>query len=295
MTEPTIPGSPWHASGPTLQAYVEGTLDVARSASIEQHLLACASCRLEVAGRFRTGEPSAVGSDDLWSSIIDEVDRPRLGRFASVVSRIGISEGTLRVLSATPALRFSWFAAMGAALVFAIASAVRPQGTDVLLLVLAPLLPLVGVGAAYGAGVDPMYELTRAAPMPGSRIFLLRSLAVLLTAIPLTLFASVVLPYEGPIAIAWLLPALGLVGATLALSTWTRPPYAAALAASAWLLLVGFSWVRSARLDVAFTTTVAFRAPGQILFALLALAGTAAFGLRLRTFDQPDHLRVEAH
>ena len=48
-------------------------------------------------------------------------------------------------------------------------------------LVLAPLLPLAGVAAAYGRDVDPTYEIGLAAPMRSFGLLLVRALAVLAT------------------------------------------------------------------------------------------------------------------
>ena len=51
---------------------------------------------------------------------------------------------------------FAWLLGLPLAAIFAVVNAMRPQGSDGLLLVVAPLIPLAGVGTAYGAGADPM-------------------------------------------------------------------------------------------------------------------------------------------
>ena len=165
---------------------------------------------------------------------------------------------------------------------------------DAFLLVVAPLIPLVGIGTAYGAGVDPLYELARATPLPGSRVFLYRSLAVLVTALPAVLAGSLLLPVDGTAAVGWLLPALGLAGLTLALSTWTEPRTAALVAGAAWLTVLSGSWVRAAGADgTRLASLLLFRPAGQVLFALLAVAGAAVFWMRLERIDAPHELTVE--
>ncbi len=178
---------------------------------------------------------------------------------------------------------------------FAVANAVRSEGSDSLLLVIAPLIPLFGIATAYGAGVDPLYEVARATPIPGSRVFLYRSLAVLCSSLPLVFAASSVLRVDGLVAIAWLFPALGLVGATLALSTWIPPRLAAAVAGAAWLVLLAAVWMRSVRLTgYRFDGTFAFQPAGQLTFGLIAIGGAALFIARLGQFDRPDEIRMEA-
>jgi hypothetical protein len=298
MNEPrSTRATEWHASEALLLEYTELRLDVARAASLEQHLLACASCRSSLASLSTDGAAGTIERDQLdrlWLDIIDEVDRPRLGRVASLLVRLGLSERTMRVVAAAPALRLPWLGSVVGALAFAVLAARQPNGSDGVLLALAPLLPLVGIGLAYGSGVDPLHELARSAPMPQSRIFLYRSAAVLITALPLTLVASLVLRFDGLEAMSWLLPALGLVGATMALSTWVQPRVAAMATGGAWIGVLVVAWVRSARLDGSRLSTIFVFAPtGQLVFAVMAVAGAAVFFLRPGHLDQPDHVRLE--
>jgi len=287
-------GATWHASQDMLRAYAELRLDVARCASVEQHLLACDTCRglLAAFGQASTTERAQL--DELWLEIIDEVDRPRMGRIASALHRFGLGEGTLRIVAVAPALKLPWMGSVVMVLVFAVFAAMQPNGSDAVLLVLAPLLPLAGIGMAYGVGVDPLHELARSTPMPQSRIFLYRASAVLLTALPLTFVASLLLRLDGLAAMGWLLPALGLVGATMALSTWIPPRVAATVAGTSWLGLLFIAWARTARLDgTAFSSIVVFRPTGQALFAGMAILGLAVFLLRPEHLDQPHPVRLE--
>ena len=203
MSDPrSIEQPPWHVSRRLLEEYVGIDLDMARSASVEQHLLACSQCRGALSSIALDDADSVEVLDELWLDVIDAVDRPRPGMVGRLLQRIGVADHVAAVVAATPALRLSWFASIIVTLVFAAANTVRADGSDSLLLVLAPLIPLVGIGTAYGAGVDPLYEVARAAPLPGSRIFLYRSLAVLFSSLPLVLAASFVLRVDGLVAIA---------------------------------------------------------------------------------------------
>ena len=59
----------------------------------------------------------------------------------------------------------------------------RPPGPSLLLL-LAPVAPLLGVAAAWARGTDPAYELVAATPRAGLYLVLRRTLAVLVVVIP---------------------------------------------------------------------------------------------------------------
>jgi hypothetical protein len=295
MKPPTPSGLPaWHAPDDQLEDYAAKTLDVARSASVEQHLLGCADCRSRLAAIARTDANAGAELDALWLDVIDTVDLPRPGVVRVVLRRLGCSDTVSMVVAATPALRFSWLTSIVVALVFAFLMATGVGVEGAFLLVIAPLIPLLGIGTAYGTGVDPLHELARAAPLPGSRVFLYRSLAVLLTALPVVLAGSLLLPVDGTAAVGWLLPALGLAGLTLALSTWTEPRTAALVAGGGWLAALSGTWVRASGVDGArLTSLLLFRPAGQVLFAVLALAGAAVFWMRLERIDAPHELTME--
>ena len=73
----------------------------------------------------------------------------------------------------------------------------RPAGTDrglALFLVVAPLIPVAGVAAAFGPGLDPTWEITVAAPGGGFRLLLLRAAAVFATTFAMASVASLALP-----------------------------------------------------------------------------------------------------
>lgn len=218
---PDRPGrrAEWHVAADVLVAYVDQRLDPARTSSVDQHLLTCATCRAGVATQVSVSVTDQDALGAIWADVIDDVDRPRVGVVERAMRRIGIHDHVARLLAATPALRLSWLAGVAVTLLFAAANAGRDGGTDDALLLVAPLVPLLGIATAYGRPVDPLFELVKASPLPASKLFLLRALAVLATAIPLALVASLLLPVDGWRAVSWLAPALGLAGLALALST----------------------------------------------------------------------------
>ncbi|MGW2119221.1 zf-HC2 domain-containing protein, partial [Streptomyces zhihengii] len=110
-------------------------------------------------------------------------------------------------------------------------------GARPLLLLVAPLLPLAGVGLSYGRYADPLHELVASTPSGGLRLLLVRTAAVLLVSLPLLTAAGAVLPpgAGGPGAAAWLLPGLALTSAALAIGSYTGCRNAAAGLGLLWL------------------------------------------------------------
>jgi hypothetical protein len=106
-----------------------------------------------------------------------------------------------------------------------------------LFLALAPLIPVAGVALAYGQMVDPAHETTVAAPVDGFRLLLIRSCAVTTASALLALVVDMVMPSPQYTAI-WLLPALALTLATLAVGTRLPLWMAAAAVAGAWVLIL---------------------------------------------------------
>jgi hypothetical protein len=256
----------WHADGALLAAYHDQRLDAAARWSVEAHLTSCAACRLQ-AGELV--DPARLRR--LRAALIDAVDEPRAGVAERLLLRLGVADHTARLLAATPALRGSWLLAVAATLGFAVLAGWTHPGQDANLafLCVAPLVPLAGIAAAYGPGVDPTYEIGLAAPLGSFRLLLLRAAAVLGTATLLAATASLALPQLGWDAVGWLLPALGLTASSLALATTIEPLLAIGITASAWILAVVVTVLPPEPSSVLFTTA------GQLAFAALALLAAA--------------------
>jgi len=256
MTTPTM----WHADDALLDRYAAGSLDMARAASVEAHLVACAACREAVGARVDCGRLGAI-----WAEIVNTVDAPRRRPAERVLARLGVRPHTARLLVATRSLQVSWLVAVALALGFAVAAASQGRHSDLLFLIVAPILPVAGVAAAFGPAMDSAFEV---APLTGARLLLVRSAAVLVTTITLAALAALALPSFDWMAVAWVLPSLGLTTSCLALSTVTTPERAAGAVTTAWFVAVLLT-VGEMRDGLA-----AFRTSGQFTFlGLTALAG----------------------
>ncbi len=273
------PRSEWHLDDAQLRAYAAGALDFAGEASVEAHLLACANCRGVVAPLVH-----AARVDTVWANVVDELDAPRQTLLERVLVRFGVAEGTARLLAATPSLRTSWFAAVAVALFFALVAAhSAPHGTLIFLLV-APVLPVAGVAAAYGRHADPAYDVGLAAPYSSFRLVLLRSTAVLVTTAALAAATAALLPAGAWLAAAWLLPALALTSATLALSMRFDAVWSAGVVATAWVVVVG-GRVPVLGADAGYA---AFGVAGQLSCAAIVLiSGIVLFGRHRGLTDAP--------
>lgn len=268
--------SDWHLDDAVVTAYADGTLDDPRAFSAEAHLLDCATCR----DRIRTATPRHE-VDERWDGIVAELDAPQPGPVERLLRRLGVPEHLARLLAATPALTGSWIGAVAIALGFAVTAA-HLGGTDAWLLVFlgaAPLVPLAGVAAAYGPGIDPAHEIGVAAPMSGWHFLQLRTTAVLVVSVLLGGIASLALPQVGWLAIAWLLPGLAATALTIALATLVPSRWAAIGVAAVWLGLVS----RAAR-SLADPLSV-LAAPAQAACAVLLVVATAVTVVRRQRFD----------
>lgn len=265
----------WHARSETLAAYVRGEVDEATAYSLDAHVLACAPCRHEVAGRT-----ARAPLDRIWRGIDSQLEMIRPGRIERLLLRLGTGDHVARVLAATPSLRLSWLAAIALVLGFAGMAAHSGDAGLLFFLVLAPLVPLAGVAAAYGPGLDPTYEIGLAAPMRSFRLLLIRSVAVLATSVVLAGAAALPLPGLDWRAAAWLIPALGLTTTSLALSTFVRPLWAAGGTAFVWVMAVT---VVEGLSELPLAT---FRLAGQLAALACLAVGVIALAARRDSFEQ---------
>lgn len=192
--------------------------------------------------------------------------------------RAGVRDDVARIVAATPSLRASWLVAALAAAAFALWGANGdPRLLSVILLV-APVLPVAGVAAAYGPWADPMYEITQATPSSGMRVLLLRSIAVLLAAAAMVSLAALSLPGTGLTAITWVLPALALCSSSLMLATFMPLPRAAIIVAAAWLSLAVVT-------NLTGPATSVFRGSGQLAFFAVTVASSLVLSRRRHQLD----------
>lgn len=266
----------WHADDAALSRYVAGDAGPVDGPSIEQHLLHCPDCRARIAEHV----PSRP-LDLVWDRIRSGVEEPRQTPVQRGLVRAGMSDSDALLVAAAPSLRSSWLLGLAGTLGF-VALSVAYGGARGLafFLLVAPLVPVVGVAFAYGPDVDPAYEVGRAAPYPAARLLLLRTAAVLATCLPLVAATSLVVPGLAAGAFAWLLPALAFSAVVLAASTWCRPAVAATAVGLAWACAVGTAAV--AREATAVLTPVLLAGYG-----LLGAAAVLVLRRRLRSIPPP--------
>lgn len=228
-------GAGWHAGDDILASYAAGTAEAVVAWSVEAHLTGCARCR---------------------SALSAQVDAERLARNRSVVMvraalgegglarralrRCGVPDHLLRLLAVTPSPRLSWLlSVMGVlAVVTGEAAAARhgwiAAGGPVRLagypgqalapfLLVAPLLVLAGVAAAFLPAFDPACRLAVAAPFSGITLLLARSVAALAAALVPVTAAAFLLPGPRWLPAALLLPSLALCALALAAATVMDP------------------------------------------------------------------------
>lgn len=273
----------WHVDTALLDRYASDALSAAGMASVEMHVTSCEHCRAQVTTRADAAAQARV------KLFLDEhLDTPPVGRLERALHLAGLRDADARVIGATLTLHGSWLVACVLALAFVVlATTTGPERAGLAaFLIAAPLVPLAGVAVAYGPRVDPTFEIATAATLPGARIVALRTMAVTAPAIPAVAVLSLFLPV-GPLAFAWLLPALGLAAASLALGTLMPLARAATGLATLWLLGAGVGLAGAPRTSgEAFVRGIAaFRPSGQLLFASLAAVSFVLVALRRAEFE----------
>jgi hypothetical protein len=268
----------WHATPEILEAYTEDRLDPAGSASVEAHLVACEACRAACASTVDDDELEAI-----WQHVAEAVDTARVPWSVRLLRAIGVRESTARLVAATPALRGAWIVAVAIAVGFAVFATYQRDGDPTVFLWLAPLVPLAGVAAAYGPGVDPLYEIGAATPTHGIRLLLLRATAVTIVATFALVPATLALPDLALIDLAWLLPAIAVSTATLALATFVGPVKAGVVVAASWLALVPLS-VALADTDgsVVADQLFPFQGAAQVAWVVIAIGASLVLFTRRR-------------
>jgi hypothetical protein len=262
----------WHIDDQVLALYMDGRLSEVPAFSLEAHVLACAHCRR----RLSDGVDSQR-EEQIWQRLLDRVGQaePRTGE--RVLSGVGVPAHVARLLALTPTVGLSWVLSVVAALAFAVFAS-QGTGGPMPFLVLAPLLPVLGVAVSYGQRIDPLYEIGVASPVGGFRLMLVRSTAVLMTSLVVAAVAALGLP-ELRFSAVWLLPALFLTVLTLILSTVMQTASAAGVASAIWVGGVVTAEV------IASDSYIAFGVTAQLVFAVLAVLLMAALIGRHGSFE----------
>ncbi len=262
----------WHVDPSRLEEYVDGRLDALSGASVEQHLLVCADCRTAVGPLVE-----APALDLVWDRIENVVLRPEQPAPVRAARKIGLTEPASVLLTASASLRTAWLSSAAVALGFAIiASRFNDGGVLWPFLVVAPLLPVVGVAVSYDHAAESLETLISTSPYGRQRLILVRTIAVLITSLPPAFLVSLLLPGPLWVAAAWLGPALTMIPVLLAIAAFVGPRAAAAVVAMLWSGLV-----LGATRHLPETWPV--EAERQLVFALLAAVACAVLAVRARS------------
>lgn len=259
----------WHVNTQLWEAYAVGGLDPATAASVDAHVVSCPACREAAKGHV---EPVAL--EGVWASVRNQISRPVLPPWLRPLRHLGVPDDDLVVLS-TASLLLPWAMAVGSALVCAMLAGLVPRYQETTFLLLAPLIPVLTVVAAYDS-TDPLRGVSEPTPYSKVRLALLRTVAALVVAVPATQAIGLLIPGLEPLAFRWLLPALGLTLAALVLLSWLTAEVAGGAVCVTWLVAVA-TVGRTYEVDVLAT------AAAQSGFALAAVVLAAAFWIRTST------------
>jgi hypothetical protein len=273
----------WHVEPQALEAYAHETIDQVHAYSVEAHLMSCEACRLRIASLV-----DSARLDHVWSEIDAAVAIPQPGPIERSLLKLGVAQHVARLLAATPSLRLSWLLAVSLALALSVVTAYQTPEGYLLFLVVAPLLPLAGVAAAYGPGIDPTYEIGLAAPMRGFHLLLVRATAVLSSTMTLAAVAALLLPGLNWTVAAWLIPSVALSTASLALATAIHPVVAAIAVAASWIVVCGAGGYVAAE-SPSYGLEDLFGGQLQVALFVVAMASVALLIARSDEFERGEH------
>lgn len=253
----------WHASTELLRGYASGddlTADVVWA--VEVHLETCADCRTRLAAEAGSVTPLL---DEVWANLepAPEPAPVRRGRWLATW--------------ATPAMGPWLVMTVLVTLLALLADRLIPAPFPSLALLLAPIVPVAGVAAAWARGLDPAHELVAATPRAGLYLVLRRTVAVLAVVIPLLTVTTWTSP------VRWLLPCLAFTVATLALGGFVGVRRAAIGLVGGWAALVIGPSLVTAR-------PPAVLEPAALgIWAAVLVAGAAVVRLRSGVYTRLDY------
>jgi hypothetical protein len=283
-SQPAAAGAGQHAADEVLASYAAGRIEPVVVWSVEGHLAGCATCREALSAYVDAGRLARNRSVVLVRAATPE------GRLRRLICRCGVPDHLLRLIAATPSLRVSWLlSVVGVLAVVAGGTAAARYGwipaggtrgaaspADpaelVPLLVVAPLLVLAGVAAAFLPMFDPASRLAAAAPLSGFKLLLARAVCALVAAMVPAVLATLVVPGPGWLPAALLLPSLALCSFALAAATVLDPRVAAVAAGVLWALAAVLLTTRSVPLamvqwHVQYVCAAVLCACAAVLFA----------------------------
>ncbi|WP_405812894.1 zf-HC2 domain-containing protein [Streptomyces sp. NBC_01390] len=251
-----------HASMRIIEGYARGGTDLAADEvwAVEAHLEMCRVCRDRLSAVVDAEVPAVASLvDSVWSGLEHRLavtpTMPRGRHWSARLSRW-----------MTPAM-VPWLAMVVGVTLLALLLDVVGTGTGEVSLVLlfAPVLPVLGVAASWSRGLDPAYELTASVPRAGLYLVLRRTASVLGVVVPALLVGGWA---TGVMVAQWLLPCLAFTAATLALGGVVGVTRAAVVLGGVWAAVVVAPTLATSR------TTFALQAGGLPAWALILALGS---------------------
>lgn len=271
----------WHADPNLLNGYAHGRLGRAQASSVEAHLMACASCRSELAPM---ADFDALERN--MAAIIAVVDQPARRWPERLLVRCGVSDRLGRLVAVVPGAHDPWLTSVAVVLVLAASWATFGGSTrdTFLFLVSAPLLAVAAVAAVFATRDDPAREVIVATPMAGLALLLVRWASVVVPAFAVTGVFALSVPDIGWTAMAWLLPSVCMATVTMTAASWLPVRGVAAAVCGVWIAMAGWS-ARGSAPDELIERFFAFQPAGQAALAIGAAAAGAVLVIRRERFD----------
>ncbi|MFC3576930.1 zf-HC2 domain-containing protein [Streptomyces yaanensis] len=237
-----------HASMRIIDGYARGGAELAADEvwALEAHLETCRVCRDRLSDAVAAQAPTVAALvDSVWSGL-----EPQLAAAAPMPRRRYWSARLSRWLTPT---MVPWLVMVVGVTLLALLFDLSDTGYGEvsLVLLLAPVLPVLGVAASWARGLDPAYELTASVPRAGLYLVLRRTASVLAMVVPALAVGGWV---TGVMVAQWLLPCLAFTSATLALGGVIGVTRAAVAMAGAWAAVVLAPTLAAARTTFALQT-----------------------------------------
>ena len=250
-----------HASKRIIEGYVRGGADLSADEvwAVEAHLEMCRVCRDRLSAAVGAGVPAVASLvDTVWSGL-----EPQLAVTATMPRRRRWSAPLSRWMTPT---MVPWLAMVVGVTLLALLLDLSDTGSGEvsLVLLLAPVLPVLGVAASWSRGLDPAYELTASVPRAGLYLVLRRTASVLGVVVPVLLVGGWA---TGVMVAQWLLPCLAFTSITLALGGVVGVTRAAVVLATVWAAVVVAPTLATSR------TTFALQTDGLPAWGLILALG----------------------
>ncbi|MFG2953651.1 zf-HC2 domain-containing protein [Streptomyces sp. NPDC048291] len=237
-----------HASKRIIEGYARGGAGLSADEvwAVEAHLELCRVCRDRLSAAVGAGVPAVASLvDTVWSGL-----EPRLAVTATMPRRRGWSAPLSRWMTPT---MVPWLAMVVGVTLLALLLDLSDTGSGGVSLVLlfAPVLPVLGVAASWSRGLDPAYELTASVPRAGLYLVLRRTASVLAVVVPVLLVGGWA---TGVMVAQWLMPCLAFTSTTLALGGLVGVTRAAVVLAAVWAAVVVAPTLATSRTAFALQT-----------------------------------------